>query len=452
MPLILGANSVSGGYEIDNSLRFNSGSSDYLSRTFSSAGNRRTWTISCWIKRTNISTSEKSFFANYTSSSNLGNLYFRSGDDLQYYNENLSVATTYKTPINKLRDVSAWYHYVFRCDTTDATSSNRYRHYFNGVLFNTTFAEDLAPSQNYDTEINKAIAHYIGYNGNSGGYFSGYLADYYFIDGQALDPTSFGETDEDSGIWKPKAYTGTYGTNGFYLEFQNSGALGTDSSGNGNTFTVNNLTSIDQTTDTPTNNFATMNPLDQTSITSVTNGNLTVTTNGTVSSNIRGTFAVSSGKWYWEVKCVSFDTAGTWMIGVADITTLISSSTWSSANAWSYYGANGEKYNSGSSSAYGATYTTNDIISVLLDMNNGTLIFYKNGVSQGTAFSTGLTGKLITPVIGSGLYSVVVDFNFGSPPFTISSGNADANGIGNFEYSVPSGYLALCTANLATNG
>ena len=465
--VILPTYSASGWYEITISLRFNSGSSDYLSRTFPSAGNRRTWTISCWIKRTNISTSEKSFFANYTSSSNLGNLYFRSGDDLQYYNENLSVATTYKTPINKLRDVSAWYHYVFRCDTTDATSSNRYRHYFNGVLFNTTFAEDLAPSQNYDTEINKAIAHYIGYNGNSGGYFSGYLADYYFIDGQALDPTSFGETDEDTGIWKPKAYTGTYGTNGFYLQFKNSASLGTDSSGNGNNFTVNNLTSIDQTTDTPTNNYCTMNPLfiPTSGTATFSEGNLNLSLNN-FDFGLISTMGVSSGKWYWEVKWTAdgdFDRLGVKPAISPSQNPVDIGIGWnrlSTSNGMSMLGTS-------VSGSWGSAFSVGDIIMFALDCDNKALYIGQNGtwrnsgVPTSGASKTGavdysaqstLTSDYLFPSIGKGNAGTTgTQWNFGNPIYS-SNSYTDGAGFGNFSYAVPSGYYALNTKNLATFG
>jgi hypothetical protein len=185
--------------------------------------------------------------------------------------------TTYEillvtTPV--YRDVSAWYHVVVAVDTTQATSSNRVKLYVNGVQV-TSFDNEIYPSLNFDTAVNNTVAHYIGDHPALGYYYDGYMAEVNLIDGQQLDHTDFGEFDEDSGIWKPIAYTGTYGTNGFFLEFKDSSALGDDTSGEGNDFTVNNLTSIDQTTDTPTNNFATMNPLNYTpSAITYTEGNL----------------------------------------------------------------------------------------------------------------------------------------------------------------------------------
>jgi hypothetical protein len=439
-------------YNLTNSLRFRSSASAYLNRTPASTTNRQKWTLSGWVKR---GVSQASIFStNASDNSSYGYIGFDS-DAFRIYQWNGSSYDFQLITTPVYRDYSSWYHFVISVDTTQATAANRIRFYVNGVEV-TTFSTNTTPSQNLNTYLNNSsYSHLICRNpAGSSTYFDGYLSEVNFIDGQALTPSLFGETSTTTGVWIPKKYAGTYGTNGFYLPFTDNSALttssnvglGRDYSGNGNYWTTNNISitagiTYDSMTDVPTltsataSNFAVMNPLDQIALNSVTNANLTTTTNGSVASNIRGTFAVSSGKWYWEVTCGAFSTAGTWMIGIADATTPIASSQWSTVNGWAYYGANGEKYNSGSSSAYGATYTTNDIIGVALDMDNGTLTFYKNGTSQGTAFNTGLAGKTISPMTGSGLYTVTANFNFGQRPFA---------------YTPPTGFVRLNTFNLPT--
>jgi hypothetical protein len=233
-------------------LRFNSGSSDYLSQTQGS-GNRKTFTVSFWVKKSKTGNIQFLFNANNDSNNNFYIAFWN--DDTILIQEEASASGVFNLKTNAVyRDVSAWYHIVVKVDTTQATASDRLKLYINGVQI-TSFSSSIYPSLNYDTRVNNSLALRIGARGDNNLYLDGYMSEYYFIDGQQLDPTSFGEFDEDSGIWKPIAYTGTYGTNGFYLEFKDSSALGDDTSGNSNDFTVNNLTSIDQTTDTPTNNF-----------------------------------------------------------------------------------------------------------------------------------------------------------------------------------------------------
>ena len=300
MPLILGANSVSG-YTVKNSLRFNSGSSDNLSKTFASNSNRRTFTFSCWFKLC-PSSATKIIFGG---SDGTGYLWFLINSSGNIYLQNNPSSTISLFSTQLLRDPSAWYHIVLAVDTTQATSSNRVKIYLNGSLITDYTAPDnVYPSQNQDLNFTTSTqALKIG-TVFTQEYFNGYMSEVYWIDGQQLTPSSFGETDEDTGIWKPKAFSGTYGTNGFYLQFKNSSSLGTDSSGNGNNFTVNNLTSVDQTTDTPTNNFCTMNPLNSTNSCLLTEGNLkqAQSANDQVSN---GTIGFNKGKWYWEFKIVT---------------------------------------------------------------------------------------------------------------------------------------------------
>jgi hypothetical protein len=437
--VILPTNSASGGYEITNSLRFNSASNDFLSRTNGTPTNNKILTFSAWIKRSNITTYMDLF--DQDGGSSYGQLQLTNGDAFVIY-QRTSGSTDFHLQTTQLfRDVSAWYHLVVAYDTTQATASNRIKLYVNGTQV-TSFSIETYPSQNLVIRQNTAsLGITVGNYSSGSNQYAGYMSDVFFIDGQQLTPSSFGETDEDTGIWKPKAYTGTYGTNGFYLQFKNSSSLGTDSSGNGNTFTVNNLTSVDQTTDTPTNNFATLNPLN-TGTGTLSEGNLKWVTSSSTGYLTFATIAIDmnlTNKFYCEMK---LNSSGGIVLGIAP-TTLRGSDT-GRAGSYGYYN-NGDKYSGTSASAYGSSFTTNDIIGMLA--GNGTLTFYKNGVSQGTAFS-GLTGTYI-PFLAE--VSCDVSMNFGNPPFTISSSETDPSGFGNFEYSTNGGY-ALNTKNLANYG
>ena len=443
--LIVGGNQSAGGYNIDNSLRFDDGSSDYLSRTPASVSNRRTWTWSGWVKKSGVSVGQ-TLFGVRTGATTRTVLRFVNNDTLDWIDDDINFRIT---TTNLYRDPSAWYHVVAAMDTTQATSTNRLKLYVNGEQV-TSFSTATYPSQNYEAEVNNTLLHAIGREGSSSNdYFDGYMAEVCLIDGQQLDPTSFGEFDEDSGIWKPIPYTGSYGTNGFFLEFQNSAALGTDSSGNGNNFTVNNLTSVDQSTDTSTNNFCTANPLSKSSSITTANGNLSITMPSSTFQSAMATIAVDQGKWYWEQKVSSLG-----IINCGVTKSKQDGTTHSSVDAGRVmYSSNGNIYDEGfanSPIATGTTFTTNDIIGIALNLDAGTIGFYKNGSLIYTYSNAGLTTNEMTPAWG--LYSATWDLNFGSPPFTISSGNSDADGYGNFEYAVPSGYYALCTKNLAEFG
>jgi hypothetical protein len=337
MPLIIPSNSISaGGYVVDNSLRFNSGSSDYLNRTFSTPTNNKKWTWSAWIKKSKLTNTQVLFgVANeeirYIADGGSSGLV----DSLQ-----LSISAGYYFRTNAVyRDTSAWYHIVVATDMTLATASQRIRVYVNGSEASTDGTYNS--TQNADTLINSAIAHNIGRRTSGSLYFDGYQSEVCFIDGQQLAPSDFGEFDENSGIWKPIDVSGlTFGTNGFYLDFEDSAALGDDVSGNGNDFTVNNLTAIDQTTDTPTNNFATLNPLNNYwSEATFSEGNSVYTSNNTgdyygVSTS---TIGVSSGKWYFEAKN-STDSSGQGILGITS-RNQTGRSTWlgSTTQAYGYY-------------------------------------------------------------------------------------------------------------------
>ena len=441
MPLILPSNSISaGGYEVANSLRFNSGSSDYLSRTYGTPTNNLKYTKSFWVKRSALTDIGKGFIWCSSTNSNTDFFYFNASDQIVLGN-----VITPNTATAVFRDVSAWYHCVMVFDSANATADDRLILYVNGIRQTLSSTISLNSTGGNQSGVTYTIAN----QGGIGRYLDGYLAEICMIDGQALDPTSFGEFDADTGIWKPIDVSGlTFGNNGYYLPFENSGALGQDDSGNGNNFTVNNLTSIDQVTDTPTNNFCTLNPLSKGSALSLSNGNLTCTNDSTWRS-VMSTIAVSKGKWYWEAKVVSL---GTINFGVTK--SKQDGTTHSSVDAGRVmYSSNGYIYDEGfanSPIATGTTFTTNDIIGIALNLDAGTIGFYKNGSLVYTYSNAGLTTNEMTPA--NGVNSATGDMNFGSPPFTIASGNSDANGYGNFEYAVPSGYYALCTKNLAEFG
>ena len=464
-------------YEVANSLRFDDDSSHSLTRTFGS-GDQKTWTWSAWVKKTANLTTLGNFdfvlFNGYQDTNNRLSIFYSqtqadgSVDDCLKIFGTASGSTSVNAFTSALyRDNSAWYHVVCAFDTTQATGSNRIKIYVNGVQQTLTFG--TTPAQDSNQSINFNQNHTIGnYNTNTASTeFDGYMAEVVFVDGTALDPTSFGEFDEDTGIWKPINVSGlTFGTNGFYLDFENSSSLGADVSGNGNNFTVNNLTSVDQSTDTCTNNFCTMNPLYSYTGITFSEGNLQTNLGGSNHRWGTGTFFVESGKWYFECKVLSDNNAnsgpGVIAYGIDDPLTTEGGGAGSKAEGWIYLSTSaGDLQHGGTQYGTASAATTNDILMVAFDVDNGKIWIGKNGTwSEGSNPSTGngavredlgdASSGLFTPGISG--YNENFVFNFGSPPFSISSGNADANGYGNFEYAVPSGFYSLCTKNLAEYG
>jgi len=458
MPLIIPSNSISaGGFAVDNSCRFNDGSSDYLSRTPSSAGNTKKFTISFWLKRGTITGSDQNIFHAFPGSGSRSQILFNSSEqllvDLEAGNINRLITT------RLFRDTSAWYHIVIVYDSDNGTSGDRVIIYINGVR-ETSFGTETYPSSGSTSQINTTTQHEISSYDGSGSYFDGYLAEFVLLDGTVADATSFGEFDEDSGIWKPKGVSGlSFGTNGFYLPFENSGALGQDDSGNGNNFTVNNLTSIDQSTDTCTNNFATMNPLVSVNSSNFSEGNLKInlaTNDDTAFSSI----AVSNGKWYWEEKRSTQGSRGYTGVCSFDVPEMGGNAGRDASSDFAYTDQNGVMNVSAgatsNSNTKGSALSSGDIICYAFDIDNGQLWTSVNGNVDisGTANATGLTtGKDYFYFFeDSGSGTTTIEINFGNPSFTISSGNSDGNGYGNFEYAVPSGYYALNTKNLAEYG
>ncbi len=477
---VAGANSASGGYEVSNSLKLESDNSERLYKTFSSAGNRRTFTISFWVKRTEINGVKQYLFeaGNSDANDDRFTLRFGTGDTFDIQSQNTWLITN-----RVFRDVAAWYHFLIKVDTTDGTAANRIKLYVNGVE-ETSFSTDNRSSinQNHDFPVNNTEIHNIGSSPIEGGlYFNGYIAEWHQLDGTASTPSSFGETDDDSGIWKPKEYTGSYGTNGFKLNFDDTSSTGNDSSGNNHDFSDSNLTAADHATDTPTNNFCILNIHDQRSDTPALlteGGTVHLQDPGSGTGSIRGTFGVNRGKWYWEFKLSLHEgDSFYYLYGVSSLDKNMARYPGQGDGGFSIgvYGQNGNAYFNGSNTAWETSGSggNNDIIGIYLDLDNDTLKVKKNGTLIGNAHANDIVATLTNASIsvnfnknnyaaafadgtGSSAYRTKYFVNFGGYcAYTISSGNSDPNGHGNFEYSTNDGtydYYALCSKNLAEFG
>ena len=458
MSLLQNSNAISaGGYTVDNSVRLRSSASAYLSRTPSSAGNRKTFTVSFWFKRGTLSVDQK-FLSAYSADSDNGNMDFRltSGNILYWGPWNTGITTT-----AVFRDPSAWYHIVLAIDTTQATGANRHRVYVNGVEY--TFS-GTPVTQNTDLAWNNNVAQNIGRNARtSADYLDGYFADFYNIDGQALTPSSFGETDATTGVWKPKAYTGTYGTNGFYLKFSDiattsgsNAGLGKDFSGNSNYWTTNNIsvtsgTTYDAMIDSPTNassgtqpvgNYAVLNPLSGGLTPS--QGNLAIVQGSAAWNTTGSTILPTTGKWYFEGFMGTIGSANYIGIGLR-IAGQLSSGEYagSIANSWGFI-ANNTAYNTYTNATAintgSYTATTATAYQVAVDFDAGKIWFGYNNtwVASGNP-STGANptytftaNTQLQPILSA--YSNTNYINFGQRPFA---------------YTPPTGYQALCTTNLS---
>ena len=434
--------------------------STYLSRT-ASAGNQKTFTISVWLKRSQINTSTyNTFFSSDVSGSNSFRFTFNDDDGstddklmVYYYtgSHQLKLITN-----RQFRDTSAWYHIVLAVDTTQATSSDRVKIYVNGVQ-ETSFSTATYPSQNLDTSVNANSApHEIGRGGGSL-YYDGSMSHFHFIDGTAYDASAFGETDATTGIWKPKtAPSVTYGTNGFFLKFENSGAFGTDSSVNANNFTVNGT--MTQTIDTPSNVFATINPLDNFyNASTFTNGNNTITTGSTNVSWNTSTLGVSSGKWYWETELDAESGGGSALFGISDRPAVNSTEELGGLATTYAYLSSGQFRTNNTNTANGVSTTVGNIIGIALNLDDNQISYYKNGTIIGSAQSITAPSSTSTgvyfPAWGDWLDPGTVTFkcNFGNGYFgttAVSSAENPDDGIGIFEYAVPTGYKALCTKSI----
>jgi hypothetical protein len=468
MPLILGTNSIKDtGYDVANSLRFNDGDSPSLTQTHSGAGNRKTFTISAWVKRSTLSYDYAYIFTAGTyNSTQMAQFKFDSNDQLNISGYASNGSQEFRVLTNqKFRDTSAFYHLLASVDTTQATASNRVKLYINGTLYSGGFVEASYPSEDYDSAFNSDIIHSVGIRNGTSTYYDGYMAELVMVDGSALDSSSFGEFDEDSPtIWKPKDVSGlTFGTNGFYLDFENASSLGADVSGNSNNFTVNNLTSIDQSTDTCTNNFCTLSVTLNTAIEYSEGALKGVKASGDSNQRQWGsTFAVNSGKWYWECKN-HLSSTNHWYIGIIDAESIPHSMTnfpGDTTKSYGIRGSDGNKLYNASASSYGSAISNGDVVMIALDLDNKKIWFGENGTFFNSGDPAGgsneafdiTDGDFYMPSFtstgggGEGWFC-----NFGSPAYSITSGNADGNGFGNFEYAPPSGFLSLCSKNLGEN-
>ena len=389
MPLILpgnvGSATASTTYNVANSARFDDGSSDNLQRTYGTPTNAKIFALSWWIKLGKAwdGSGSQDFWGERAGSGDRVFMGINADGTFEYFEKD-GGSTVLNIKTNRLfRDNSAWYHFLLLGDSTQGTASNRLKLYVNGVQ-ETSFATESYPAEDYVFRLAINTVKYFGRIGLGGSlstnYYDGYLCEAVFVDGNVTAHTDYGEFDSDSPtIWKPKDVSGlTFGNNGFYLDFEDSSALGNDVSGNDNDFTVNNLTAVDQSTDTCTNNFATLNPL-YTNDGAITysEGNLkAVAGSGSSSWTTRyafSTIGVSAGRWYMEAKCVDSGGSNQFYFGIAkDLESWSFNSSLGyedTGQGWGYYANNGNIINN-QSDLYtsGNSYTDGDIISMELDL------------------------------------------------------------------------------------
>ena len=442
-----------------------------LHRTPSSSSNQVKWTWSGWIKKCTNSLSGCLFCA-FTDANNYTELDMGS-NQIDYYNVTGGGVDARRTTSAYQRDPGAWYHVVVVWDSANATPGDRMKVYINGVE-QTAFSATTDPSSSLNSIMNSTAPQEIGARAlGTTTFFNGYMAHVHFCDGQAYAASDFGETDSTSGIWIAKTSPSvSYGTNGYFLKFA-SGALGTDSSGNGNNMTV--VGDLNHNKDNPDNNFATLNPnypSNGYSSQSPTfaNGNNTLTTvNASSQWGISpSTVALSTGKWYAECKISA--TSGDTLVGILSYNWAADQYLGYYSGDYGYYSSNGQIQNDGGS-AYGDTYTTADIIGIYLDLDNNKLYFAKNGTIQNSG-----TGFTITAAADTNKESYMLaaqewnssgngtfQWNFGNGYFgtdLIASASADAGGEGQFKYNPSTGtfdgsskdFRAICTNNIATYG
>ena len=455
--ILAGASGQGGDYTIARSLRFRRSASAYLNRTPSASGSQTKFTISVWAKLGQIS-GLHSMFSSSSATNNAFDFHFSSGQlAWEYLNGSFS---KYGVPTAYYRDPSAWYHVVLAVDTSQATAANRTKMYVNGSLI-TSYAYFIAIPQ--DTELPINTSSFVARIGRGGQYpdeyLDGYLSEYNFIDGQQLTPSSFGETSATTGVWQPKKYTGSYGTNGFYLPFSDNAStstLGNDFSGNGNNWTTNNISltagsTYDSMTDVPTltsataANFCVWNPLAKSSDHSATNGNLTATSSSYGA--MCATMGASSGKWYWEMFYSNRTSSVSPVIGFGNdlfnYANPPSGYLGSDSNAGGLQVNNGSAAFNGGSTSYGSAISTNDLVMFAMDLDNRKFYIGKNGtwfnsgnpVTQTNAwpYSANILGSTFFPAVN--MYTDTGDTNFGQRPFA---------------YTPPTGFVALNTFNLPT--
>ena len=481
MPLILGAQSaVATGFSIDNACRFVRADETSLEKTPGGAGDARTFTISFWWKSTHLNNTSHISFEAGTAGNKYSGIMIDPQNHVEFTSYNVSAQYRLETTALFV-DPGAWFHLVVAFDTTESVEANRIKMYVNGTQI-TSFSVETYPSLNYDElYINAAVEHGFGAAVAQGtpaeSWIDGYLADCAFIDGTAYAASDFGEFNEDSPtIWQPKDITGlTYGSNGALLAFADSANLGDDTSGNGNDWTEVNVAAVNQSDDTPTNNFPTL------AVNNPRHADLDITEAGLglESSNAQwlgccGTHAVFAGKWYVEAKYI---TGYNFKLGVvgnsgADVPWLTANSSYAGYSPIGYEyqfnnSATGYKVNNDSSPTWteGSTTNATGIIMMAFDADNGKIWWGKDGTwfdSSGTADPAAGDDPAFDSIAISAnqpwIFSLAIEgtgtnfINFGNPPYANTSDAADGNGYGRFEYEPPSGFLAVCTKNLGSDG
>jgi len=431
--------------------------STYLTKTLGTATNRKKFTISIWFKLG--SSPVEQYFFSAGSSNNNSRIGLNGSGYISINQANSGTKVAEFKSDALLRDPASWYHLVVAYDTTLGTAADRQKVYLNGIQ-QTSFDTTNPPTDTEFTGFNNNVEHKIGTLYDNTSYFNGLMANVEFVDGLQLTPAYFGSTDSNTGIWTPTATSAIsdYGTNGFKL-LMDTTTPGADTSGKGNTFTVGGGTPT-LTQGNPQNNWCTMNPLDVTKgagTTVYTNGNTTVSISNSERNASRSSVAFTTGKFYAECKVISV--GGDVRIGVMGIdgTTAQPVNFGDNTNPYYFeygysYRNSGQKENNNSSSSYGASYTAGNIIGVAFDATNGSITFYKDGATQGVAFSSlsSNTWAFYCTLLGVNQ----VSWNFGEGFFgtTAAGTNADGNGQGLFAYAVPSGYYALNTKNLEAYG
>jgi len=459
MSIIIPANTLAaGGFDVDNSCRFNPADSAFMHKT-PNAGNRKKATFSCWFKRSLITSAQTLFWAGSDNSNYQTFPRFLANDKIVVAEIN-SGSTTWEIFTNRqFRDVGAWYHIVVALDTTQGTAANRVKIYVNGVQETDVNTDGGYPGANRDTLINTAVPHQIAHD-YVAQYYGGYVAEACFLEGSQNAPTDFGEFDEDSGIWKPIDVSGlTFGTNGFYLDYEASGNLGNDVNG-GTDLTESGLAATDQSLDTCTNNFNTYSTLwgmQAIRVPTFAEGNLKITGDGDAQHHqVMGTFAVNKGKWYWEAKFTVSADIGKNKVGImstelgspqtAEIVDQSGSCVFVNEDGGDFRRDNATvDQNSG-------VFTQNQIIGVALNMDDGEISIYRDNSLIVDALDIGdADGTYVTPA-SVHYRDAGMEFNFGSAPYALTSSAADGDGFGAFEFAPPSGYFALCSKNLAEYG
>ena len=464
-------------FSVANSCRFNAADSSYVHKTQGTSTDTDKYTLSVWLKRGANLGAVNTWFSEGTGLTAQADYNFKADGTMMIYNRDSS-SNIFQLVTNRVfRDVAAWYHIVVLFDSSQGTAANRMKLYINGVQ-ESSFSTATYPAQDLNSEVNKGGTKHtwaaFDSNGSIVNEFDGYIAEALFLDGTVAAIGDLGEFDEDSPtIWKPKDVSGlTFGTNGYYLDFEASDNLGNDANG-GTDFTEVNVAAADQSVDTPTNNFCTLNPLivPTSNASTFSEGNTKITNSATGWRPGFGTFPVSTGKWYFEVKGLLFPGTSYVQVGWVSLDYVQAGNTavsdevngWGNFDAAVAYDSRAGKvdYQGGagtgvySETSYGDSFTAGDIIGCALDLDNGKIYFAEDNTwknsgdptsgATGTGAHTVVSGYTWIPYIG--INNATAEVTFASPATANSSGNADENGYGDFEFAPPSGYLAICSKN-----